>query len=214
MLKSGRRGGRPKRAESGVLEKRLINAAAKLFAERGFDATSVDTVAERAGVSKATIYSRYNDKAQLFAAVLRAQISDLFEDLSFVAPHGDAYEVLLDVGRQALRLVNRPETTAIYRIVIAQTPRFPELALLMDREGFQRGQSGIAVLLRELSMRGDIEIDDFEIAAELFLSLVIGRLSRLTLLGLTAEPDRMEFALKTAVRLFLEGFRRNRGRPQ
>jgi AcrR family transcriptional regulator len=209
MLKSGKRGGRPKRVESGALERRLIEAAAALFAENGFDATSVDSVAERAGVSKATIYTRYDDKAQLFAAVVRRQISELFENLDFDGTQGDATEVLLEVGRQALGLVIRPETTAIYRMVIAQTPRFPELGILMDREGFQRGQVGIARLLRKISERGEVEIDDFDMAAEMFLSLVIGRLSRLVLLGLTVDNERIELGLRTAVRLFLEGARRH-----
>jgi len=176
-----------------------------LFAEHGFDATSVDSVAERAGVSKATIYTRYDDKAQLFAAVVRRQISELFENLDFDETQGDASEVLLEVGRQALKLVLKPETTAIYRMVIAQTPRFPELGILMDREGFQRGQGAIARLLRKLSERGEVETDDFDMAAEMFLSLVIGRLSRLALLGLASDNERIEFGLSTAVRLFLEG---------
>jgi AcrR family transcriptional regulator len=205
MLKSRRRGGRPNRVESGALERRLIEAAAALFAEHGFDATSVDSVAERAGVSKATIYTRYDDKAQLFAAVVRRQISELFENLDFDETQGDASEVLLEVGRQALKLVLKPETTAIYRMVIAQTPRFPELGILMDREGFQRGQGAIARLLRKLSERGEVETDDFDMAAEMFLSLVIGRLSRLALLGLASDNERIEFGLSTAVRLFLEG---------
>lgn len=207
MLKTGKRGGRPKRVQSGALEQRLIDAAAALFAENGFDATSVDSVAPRAGVSKATIYTRYDDKAQLFAAVVRRQISELFENLDFDATEGDATEVLLEVGRHALELVNRPETTAIYRMVISQTPRFPKLGSLMDREGFQRGQSGIAHLLHKLSERGEVEIDDFDMAAELFLSLVIGRLSRLALLGLTADNERIELGLRTSVRLFLQGVR-------
>lgn len=208
MLKSGKRGGRPKRVESGALEQRLIGAAATLFAESGFDATSVDSVAERAGVSKATIYARYDDKAQLFAAVVRKEIRELFENLNFDATQGDASEVLLEVGRQALELVTKPETTAIYRMVIAQTPRFPDLGILMDREGFQRGQSGIARLLRELTKRGEAEIDDFDMAAELFLSLVIGRLSRQALLGLPVDSDRMKLGLRTAVHLFLGGVQR------
>lgn len=53
---------------------RLLDIATTLFMERGFDGASIDAVAESAGVSKPTVYNRYKDKRDLFAAVLRSRI--------------------------------------------------------------------------------------------------------------------------------------------
>src|SRR6202165_4548623 len=67
-------GGRPTREEAVKRDARLLDVATKLFMERGFDGTSIDAVAETAGVSKPTVYARYQDKRDLFVAVLRATI--------------------------------------------------------------------------------------------------------------------------------------------
>src|ERR1700704_2187681 len=67
-------GGRPTREEALRRDARLLDVATTLFMERGFDGTSIDAVAEAAGVSKPTVYARYRDKRDLFAAVLRGRI--------------------------------------------------------------------------------------------------------------------------------------------
>ncbi len=67
-------GGRPTREEAVRRDARLLEVATKLFMERGFESTSIDAVAETAGVSKPTVYARYRDKRDLFTAVLRATI--------------------------------------------------------------------------------------------------------------------------------------------
>jgi TetR/AcrR family transcriptional regulator, mexJK operon transcriptional repressor len=67
-------GGRPTREEAVRCDGRLLDFATKLFMERGFECTSIDVVAEAAGVSKPTVYAHYRDKRDLFAAVLRATI--------------------------------------------------------------------------------------------------------------------------------------------
>src|SRR3982074_3563746 len=69
-------GGRPTREEAARRDERLIEVATNLFMERGFEGTSIDAVAEAAGVSKPTVYARYRDKGDLFAAVLRDRIRE------------------------------------------------------------------------------------------------------------------------------------------
>src|SRR6202165_4229844 len=75
-------GGRPTREESVRRDARLLDVATNLFMERGFDCTSIDAVAETAGVSKPTVYARYHDKRDLFTAVLRATIQRWLAPLS------------------------------------------------------------------------------------------------------------------------------------
>ena len=64
---------------------RLLDVATTLFMERGFDGTSIDAVAEAAGISKPTVYARYRDKRDLFAAVLLGRIRDWLAPLSAAA---------------------------------------------------------------------------------------------------------------------------------
>src|SRR4051794_41978963 len=65
------RGGRPTKSAAIGRDQRLIEVATRLFLDRGFDATSLDAVAEAARVSKPTVYARYGDKRGLFTAVFR-----------------------------------------------------------------------------------------------------------------------------------------------
>src|SRR5260370_41812396 len=83
--RSARRGGRPSREEAVRRDARLLDAATTLFMERGFDGTSIDAVAEAAGVSKPTVYARYRDKRDLFAAVLRDRIGEWLAPISAAA---------------------------------------------------------------------------------------------------------------------------------
>src|SRR5258707_15731468 len=69
------RGGRPTKSAAIERDQRLIDVATRLFLDRGYDATSLDAVAEAARVSKPTVYSRYGDKRGLFAEVLRREIA-------------------------------------------------------------------------------------------------------------------------------------------
>jgi len=199
-------GGRPSQVEAEIRGRRLTEIAAGLFLERGFEATSVDAVAAAAGVSKATLYSHYEDKADLFAAVLRMQIDQLFKDIDQLnVVSGDAEQVLLKLGRHALAMSTRPEAASIYRTVIGQAQRFPALAEMIDREGFQRGSANIAKVLQSLAARGSLELGDPVVAAEHFLNLVIGRQSRMAMLGLEIDSKKLEDGLPAAVRLFLRG---------
>src|ERR1700721_2318223 len=78
-------GGRPTREEAVRRDARLLDVATRLFMERGFDCTSIDAVAETAGISKPTVYARYHDKRDLFTAVLRATIQRWLAPLSAAA---------------------------------------------------------------------------------------------------------------------------------
>ena len=73
-----RRGGRPTRAAAAERDERLLDIATTMFMEQGFEATSMDGLAEAAAVGKATLYARWADKAALFADVLRRRILQVY----------------------------------------------------------------------------------------------------------------------------------------
>ena len=201
-------GGRPSQADALKRDERLLEIAAAMFLERGFDATTIDAVAEAASVGKATVYARFKDKADLFAAVLRRQV-DRWLASNEAALSGDERieDALLALARRKVAKALTPEAVAINRIVGAQAGRFPDLAKLVYQEGAQRSTAQVADLLRGFVARGEIAIDDLEITAELFSSLIIGRQIRLALLGIEIDPDELDRRLRAAVTLFLNGVR-------
>ncbi|MCJ2099637.1 TetR/AcrR family transcriptional regulator [Methylobacterium sp. E-046] len=213
-----RRGGRPTRAEATRREVHLIAVATALFMERGFDATSIDAVAEAAGMSKPTVYARYRDKRALFEAVLRERIAAWLAPLAAAAEAqaaragadvgtDDVEAALHDLSRTLLAHGQSPGAAMLKRNLVAQALQFPELARLAHEEGWLRGVRAVAQLIEAFARRGRIAAADPEIAADLFLSLVLGRSSQAILYGIATDPETQERRRAAAVRLFLDGVR-------
>jgi TetR/AcrR family transcriptional repressor of mexJK operon len=209
------RGGRPTRVVAAQRDERLLAVAATMFMERGFDATTMDAVAEAACVGKATLYARCRDKEALFAEVFRRQINRLLAPLNALAIQPGLTEsiedTLCNLGHQLLRCSLLPEVVAINRILAAQATRFPDLARLAHQEGWSRGLDMVAAVLRRFAEAGLVRITDPELAAEMFLCLVLGRTTRMAAFGL-ALPDDAALArrVRFAVGLFLDGVGSNR----
>lgn len=210
-------GGRPTREEAARREARIVAVATQLFMERGFDGTSIDAVAEVAGVSKPTLYARYRDKRVLFEAVLEERIRDWLAPLSAAevqalqAEPRDAATVLDELSRSLLARAQEPGAAALTRCIAAQALRFPDLARLAYEEGWLRGVRAVARLLGVLAGQGQIVVDDAEIAADLFLNLILGRSSKQALYGIEVDPEAQENRRRAAVALFLAGVRPPRG---
>jgi TetR/AcrR family transcriptional repressor of mexJK operon len=217
LQRTGRRassGGRPTREEAEARDARLLDVATRLFMERGFDGTSIDAVAEAAGVSKPTVYARYHDKRDLFAAVLRGRIRKWLAPLSAAAEAqaNDASPksiktTLHELSRHMVAYTLAPEAGALHRILSAQAVYFPELAKLANEEGWLRAVRGISSILRQSAAHGLIKVDNPELAAHMFLNLVLGHCKRLALYGIATDPKTEERHRKAAVEFFLSGIR-------
>ncbi len=203
-----RRVGRPTRAAAAERDERLLAVAATMFMERGFDATSMDAVAERAGVGKATLYARYGDKEALFAAVFRRQIDRLLAVPDPPPEQATIEDTLYSIGERLLRNALSPEVVAINRILKSQAARFPDLARLAYEEGWIRGCDRVAAVLRRFAAAGSVRVEDPALAADMFLCLVLGRMTRMAAFNLPL-PDEAALAqrVRFAVRLFLNGVR-------
>jgi TetR/AcrR family transcriptional repressor of mexJK operon len=207
-------GGRPTREEAEARDVRLLDVATRLFMERGFDGTSIDAVAEAAGVSKPTVYARYHDKRDLFAAVLRGRIRKWLAPLS-AAAEAQATETspksikttLHELSRHMVAYTLAPEAAAVQRILSAQAVHFPELAKLANEEGWLRAVRGVASILRQSAARGHIKVDDPELAADMFLNLVLGPPERLAFYSIATDPETAERNRKAAVDFFLSVIR-------
>lgn len=207
-------GGRPSREEAAGRDRRVLATAAAMFEQRGYEGTTIDALAEAAGVGKPTLYARFGDKGGLFAAVFRLRVEAV---LAPVAAEASAAAALHDPADlpQALRTVGTlllqrgllPDTVALSRIIVGEAGRFPELARLSHAEGWLRCVGLVAGLLRSFEAVGAIAVGpDVEEAADLFLSLIMGRKQRAVMLGLPA-PDAEAIVRRVArcVDIFLNG---------
>ena len=166
-------------------------------------------------MSKPTVYARYRDKRALFEAVLRERIAAWLAPScgrrrgagrAGREPH-DVEAALHDLSRTLLAHGQSPGAAMLKRNLVAQALQFPELARLAHEEGWLRGVRAVAQLLDAFARRGRIAVADPEIAADLFLSLVLGRSSQATLYGIATDPEAQERRRQAAVRLFLDGVR-------
>lgn len=121
---------RPRQRRKETRPQELLDAALERFVEKGFAATRSEEVAQRAGVSKGTLYLYYPSKEELFKAVVRQKLSQLIaegQDLvgSFEGHTSDLLRQLVHVWWE--RFGNTP-AAGIHKVVIAEVRNFPELA--------------------------------------------------------------------------------------
>lgn len=202
---AGRHGGRPTLAQARQRDERLLDVAGAMFTRRGFDGTSIDAVADAARVSKRTVYARYRDKDALFSAVLRRLIARwLMPIRDFQSSKSELEAVLLELARHFLECALAPQAVAIYRIIIAESERRPEFGRLAHAEGRQPAVRMVAAALARFG--SELQVRDFELAAEQFISVVIDSRLRLAALGLE-DAHPLDVRLRAAVDLFLNGVR-------
>jgi TetR/AcrR family transcriptional repressor of mexJK operon len=203
---SANRGGRPSPAEALRRHKQLVEVAGRMFMKFGFDGTSMDAVAEAAGVSKRTVYTRYRDKNELFSAVLRTLIDRWLVPINrFQSVRSELEPTLIEIGRHMLSSALAPQAVSLHRIIIAEAERRPQFGQLANAEGREPAVRAIAAVLRRHADK--LRIKDFEHAAEQFMSLVIDSNLRMAAMGLRPKTQDIENMVHGAVDLFLNGIR-------
>ena len=148
--------GRPPRELAGEVEERILNAAGRVFLERGFEGASVEEIAEAASAGKPTIYARFPNKQALFTAVI-ARLVRRNTDLGVLSCGDGALEERLEaLARVILTRLLSPETIGLIRVAVAEARRFPDLATSVSSMGRTRPMEAVARLFGEWAASGDI----------------------------------------------------------
>ncbi len=183
----------------------ILDSAIELFLEKGYDQTSLDEISRRAGVSSATLYKHFPTKAELFGGIMsrlwenEAGTENLFPDAENVEC------VLLAIGNDYAALLNRPQTVALFRVIIAEVPRFPELG----EELYERGKKPYLDRLQDFLQRetetGKLQVEDIALAVRQFLGMINDLVfwPQLLVPELRPEPKDIAETVKAAVRTFL-----------
>jgi AcrR family transcriptional regulator len=207
------RTGRPSQQQAAALTEMILDIATDLFLGEGYGSTSIETVAERARISKRTFYHRFRDKAHLFEAVVRRLI-DRWR--SRLPPSGTGHEVPADgleeaLQQMAMRILEvalSTEALALHRVVLAEAPRFPDLARRLDEYGMGQAVALIGALLGGKIGSGRDVSAEARFAAEHFIHMVVSVPQRRALgFGEPFERDELERWVHSTVRLFLDGWR-------
>ena len=187
--------------------RRILAAARTLFLDLGYGETSMDAIARRAAVSKATLYSHFDGKDALFAALIVMECRHLSSQIGRSAlDEPDIRDALLRLAHDFNNLLCTGDGLTMYRIVVAEAPRFPELGRVFYDSGPAIMIDRITNVLRRAADRGLLRVRDPRIAAIQFISLIRGDLHLTRVLGLKKASKNAADYMQASVDLFLAGY--------
>jgi TetR/AcrR family transcriptional repressor of mexJK operon len=163
--------GRPKSEEK---RKTILGGASNLFLSNGFTNTSMDMVAKEAGVSKQTVYSHFNNKDELYTAVIDAKCQEYRLDASRLE-HCNAplHTVLTEIANQVISLLQDPDVIAMYTVVIGEAKNNPHVAELFYNAGPLQSVETVARIIRD-SKPGQLSDLQAKAIATDFFNLIKG----------------------------------------
>jgi AcrR family transcriptional regulator len=190
--------------------RQIVEGARTIFLQRGFDAASMNDIARAAGVSKGTLYVYFDNKEQLFAAIVREECMVHAEGaFDLDAEDHDVEGRLRRLGAAYLEFLCSAGKASALRIVIAIADRMPEIGRVFYETGPAVGIAKLADYLRAQSRAGVLVVDDAEVAAAQFLDSCQSTLFKPMLLNFSDAPerDRIDHVVGIAVRTFLAAYR-------
>lgn len=158
-------------AASGDCRSRLLSTACEVFAAEGYRA-GVDRIAAQAGVAKQTLYNHFPSKAELFAAVIQQATQELVVALDDTGE--GLRERLVRFGIRYREKLLSPNGIGLYRMLVAETPRFPDLGAAFYQAGPLRTAARLQNVLAVAMAQGELRPLAPEFATNQLLSMLVG----------------------------------------
>ncbi len=180
----------------------------------GFSAATTDMIQQAAGVSKSTVYSHYPNKETLFVAVVEVEC-ELFQKTirKHTFPEKRLAGMLNAIAQAYLELLLSRDGLALYRAIVSEAPRFPELGRRFYLAGPGAMNNAVAQTLEAAESRGEVELGGIgrDCAASLFVNMVRGeaQMQCLTHPDSPASAAQRDRWAKDAVTAFLRAFQKN-----
>jgi AcrR family transcriptional regulator len=200
--------GRPQVRPDEETRRIIYDAARHEFAGSGFAATSMETVARRAGVSTKTLYRLVPNKASLFEGMVSDRLDRFVYEVNLHAEdHTDLEQALRAALIASAELALDEEVIAVQRMVLQESGKFSDIAGAFYTNAIQRTAAGLANWLRVQKERGLIALDDVDEAAGMLLGMVASAPRRAAMFGGVPLPSRsqIEARARTCAALFLRG---------
>jgi AcrR family transcriptional regulator len=204
----------PKKTSPDDRRAAILQAAATVFFEQGYAATSVDAIIDRVGGSKRTIYSEFGSKEGLFTALVSEGADNALSALAVEEVVGrNLRETLFEFAHKLVEVYMSPMMIGVYRAIMAEAFRFPDLAKAFYERGPGRAALRLAEVLEEARERGEIEIADCAMAADHFAGMLRDNIHLQVVLGLRPPltPEEMRGLASSIVVIFLDGIQRHTG---
>lgn len=189
----------------------VLAGARRVFLTHGFSFATTDMIQQAAGVSKSTVYAYYPTKEALFTAVVEAECESFIQsvrELKFSDEH--LPNVLTEIGRAYLEMILSSDILAIYRVIVSEAPRFPELARRFYLAGPGAMNTVVSEKLETAMRKGDLDLGGVgrNAAASLFVNMIRGeaQMQCLTHPESPASAAQRDQWVDDAVATFLRAF--------
>lgn len=186
----------------------ILDVAGQMFLEVGYAATSMSAIAGKLGGSKATLYTYFISKEVLFAAYMQDACTKFVGELFGFAYTSDTLkQTLIGFGQRYIRLVLSEWATRMYRLVVAETARFPEVGRAFYEAGPRIGTHKLAALLDHHMQNGQLRSVDALQAARQFFGLLQPIADHVRIFNVSTTLSDAEIAeqVVAVVDLFLYG---------
>jgi len=186
----------------------ILKIAHAAFLEDGYAATSMSSIAAKVGGSKATLYNYFSSKEEPFSAVIAERCRD-FQEMLYDADleNQDFRKALTILGETAVRWMLRDDSIATYRLITAETGRFPELGRAFYLAGPQKGKEMLAEFFGRAAERGHLKPGYMMSMAIHFMALCKGELQHRKLWNIDDPTDKdIETTVAAGVNAFLAAY--------
>jgi TetR/AcrR family transcriptional repressor of mexJK operon len=197
----------PKRGRPVDITKRddILRVAGELFMQNGFAQTSMDQIAQKAGMSKLTLYTRFKDKNTLFTAVIQNKCQQHIPDSLFdVFDHRPLSEAMNIFGMGLFSLVMSDDAINMYRMMTSEARHNPELTQMFYDTGPKRVKALLAEKLRQHGVK------NYEIKKDYYTSLLTGsdlHMRALLNIGKKPRPSELKQHVEQATEFFIHGLK-------
>ncbi|SHH28415.1 TetR/AcrR family transcriptional regulator [Ferrimonas marina] len=185
----------------------IVASASALFMQQGYVTTSMDEIAQHAGVSKQTVYAHFGSKDELFTYCIQSKC--VGAELVPEAMLGeDIRAELMAFADRFTQMVHSEEAVYVYRLCVSQAETHPELSRRYFEAGPDRVRGILSEYLARVAAAGKLVVPDARLAAEQLLLMARGMEHLSCELGLPCEEsDSQRHArLSSCIDLFLRGY--------
>jgi AcrR family transcriptional regulator len=196
-------------SDDSAKRRQIVQGARAIFLAQGFDAASMNDIARAAGVSKGTLYVYFENKEQLFEAIVREECLVHAEGVFNLDPDDhDVAGALSRLGSAYVEFLCRPDKASTLRTVIAIADRMPEIGKIFYETGPAVGIARVAAYLEAQTKAGVLKVDDPELAASQFMDACKSTLFMPVLFNFRTAPDRaqIEYVVGVAVKNFMAAY--------
>jgi AcrR family transcriptional regulator len=192
--------------------RQILEGARQVFMRDGFDGASMNDVARVAGVSKGTLYVYFDSKVSLFEALVREDRQQQAEQVCALTEEDDERDlrsVLVRLGIDLVEMLILPASLAQLRTVIGVAPKFPQIGRALYESGPKYGRERLAAYLGRRVAKGDLAIDDLDLAADQLSDLYHGSILKKLMFCVEEEVGTQEIRrrVEKAVDVFMAAYK-------